>query len=188
MSKHTNAVLFNRVHSQTRVYCLLIVLICTAFFFVAKTASADINCGNHIITFADGTVFVGSPYTQASYYAQTDYYTQSEYYLQAQYYAQSKYYTQSQYYTQAAYINPSVITVMPKLVKKGSETTVTWDGGNASSCRLTGGSYDNASVSVSGSADVVITAETTFTIECFLGPRQSTDSAAVKIIPEIEES
>ncbi len=131
-------------------------------------------------------IYNTSSYSQGSYstYAQGSYST----YAQGSYYTQGQYYSQSQYYVQGAYINSPELRVLPKLVEKDSTTTLTWDGGNADSCRLTGGKFNNSSVSVIGSADVVITGETTFTIECFLGPQQSTHSVTVKVVPEIEET
>lgn len=76
------------------------------------------------------------------------------------------------------------VTVDPTIVRTGETVTVSWENA-AASCSLTGPGLNMPSlVESSGTADVVVNGESTYTLTCPGG----VDTATVKVLPVIQET
>lgn len=172
----TPTLLLKNINISSLALFVATTLSAVCFFSFASYAHATHEyCGNTDVP--QSLVSTSGDYSQGSYYGQNAYYSQNTYYVQATYYLQGGYWPA---------INDVVLTVDPILVRAGETTTVTWNGGNASMCTLTGAGLNISAVS--GSQEVAINGEAVISVTCNLGPNISTSSTTVKIIPSTLES
>lgn len=77
-----------------------------------------------------------------------------------------------------------ILTVSPRIVEVGNPVTLNWDLRGQTGCSLVGGSLNTNGLNSNGSANVIITGRTTFTLTC----GGSSDSVIVEVIPKAYES
>jgi hypothetical protein len=160
-----------------------LVVIPYAFFTTqisfADYSNGDCPCGN-----CSSGCSVCSSYSQGDYYGQGTYYSQSGYYNQSAYYVQATYYLQGGYW---APVQQATITVTPQIVHYGDSVQVSWDGGNAAACTLSGGGL--SSTLISGTTVIPdVTGESVITLTCNLGPNISSATGTIKVLPEVKEN
>jgi hypothetical protein len=75
----------------------------------------------------------------------------------------------------------------PQIVRYGENATISWDGGNAGACTVTG--YDLSAHGVTGSEEVTnMTGEALYTLTCTLGSKSASATATVKVLPRVQET
>ena len=97
-------------------------------------------------------------------------------------------YSQGSYYSQSAYAPVGMqISVNPQLISTDGTTTLTWKGGDATSCTVTGKTV--FSTALTGSLEVGgFTNQTVFTLTCMKDGLSKTITTSVKTLPQVHES
>jgi hypothetical protein len=80
------------------------------------------------------------------------------------------------------------IRAIPPLVRYGESSTIVWDGANAEACTVTGYGLTNRS-GITGNERVQnITGESIYVLTCTLGPNSRSESARLRILPQLQET
>lgn len=79
------------------------------------------------------------------------------------------------------------INADPKLIRYNGTSTISWNGGNAENCSVTG---PNLSASGVNGTSVIsgLTSDATYVLMCTLGPSTHTATTTVKVLPHIQET
>lgn len=87
----------------------------------------------------------------------------------------------------AAVLSGITIVALPKYIRYGEDASITWNGGNADSCSVTGYGLNS---SIKNGSQVVVSpsGQATYVISCVLGTQTMTSSTTINILPRYEDT